>query len=190
MPCRPPFVAPHSIEHHEAWKDAPNRTSATRVQIARSNRTAIARIELLTKQPVKQTRHSGTNKPTLCPPLPATIGNVPSQRANRKKQAKQAHASVQQHATQAASATHNAQSQGNREEEISMSDVTAAKKPRGTDDVPVPPTLRKSLKTAISSSSRWVAPSAPACSTAPANPSSWPARPFCSPTSSAVSRSS
>ena len=27
-----------------------------------------------------------------------------------------------------------------------MSDVTAAKKPRGTDDVPVPPTLRKSLK--------------------------------------------
>lgn len=26
------------------------------------------------------------------------------------------------------------------------SDVTAAKKPRGTDDVPVPPTLRKSLK--------------------------------------------
>ena len=55
-----------------------------------------------------------------------------------------------------------------------MSDVTAAKKPRGTDDVPVPPTLRKSLKTAISSSSRWVAPSAPACSTAPANPSSWP----------------
>ena len=30
-----------------------------------------------------------------------------------------------------------------------MSDVTAAKKPRGTDDVPVPPTLRKSLKSWI-----------------------------------------
>ena len=27
-----------------------------------------------------------------------------------------------------------------------MSDVTAAKKPRETDDVPVPATLRKSLK--------------------------------------------
>ena len=35
---------------------------------------------------------------------------------------------------------------GTQEEEAFMSDATVAKKPRETDDVPVPPTLRKSLK--------------------------------------------
>ena len=34
---------------------------------------------------------------------------------------------------------------GTQEEEAFMSDATVAKKPRETDDVPVPPTLRKSL---------------------------------------------
>ena len=67
-----------------------------------------------------------------------------------------------------------------------MSDVTAAKKPRGTDDVPVPPTLRKSLK------NRHIQLIAlgGAIGTGLFYGSSWPARPFCSPTSSAVSRSS
>ena len=61
-----------------------------------------------------------------------------------------------------------------------MSDVNAVNKPRETDDVPVPPTLRKSLK---NRHIQLIAlGGATAYSTVPANPSDSPARPFCSPT--------
>lgn len=68
-----------------------------------------------------------------------------------------------------------------------MSDVTAAKKPRGTDDVPVPPTLRKSLKNRHIQLIALGGAIGTGLFYGSSESIQLPARPFCSPTSSAVS---